>query len=348
MNPTAATNVASVAKAAGDTGASIRALNRHDLDQVVALDAALEGHARRDYFQRRLAAAIKQPELHVQLAAVDAGGIAGYMLARRTSGEFGRTLPGLRLEIVGVRQDLRGQGLGAQLLQALIGFARRHGVAELRTAAAWTDHRLLRWLAAMGFVLAPNHIVECAVGDGYQAERGDALDQPAPDRDVDANDYGAESGNHFEQVERHRPEVSGMRPEDLPQIVRIDRAITGRDRQAYIAGKLGEALGDSAIRVSLSARLDGAIVGYLMARADLGDFGRVEPVAVLDTVGVDPAYGHRGVGHALVSQLFANLSALQIDRVETVLAAADLALAGFLHGTGFRPSQRLAFVRSLQ
>ena len=67
-----------------------------------------------------------------------------------------------------------------------------------------------------------------------------------------------------------------------------------------------------------------------MARADLGDFGRTEPVAVLDTIGVDPAYEHRGIGHALVSQLFANLEALQIDRVETVVAPTDLALLGFL------------------
>jgi ribosomal protein S18 acetylase RimI-like enzyme len=104
---------------------------------------------------------------------------------------------------------------------------------------------------------------------------------------------------------------------------------------------------DSAIRVSLAARLDGTITGFLMARADLGDFGRTEPVAVLDTIGVDPAYAHLGVGHALVSQLFANLGALQIDRVETVVTLAELPLLGFLHGTGFRRSRRLAFVRRL-
>ncbi|HWK83780.1 MAG TPA: GNAT family N-acetyltransferase, partial [Caldimonas sp.] len=72
-----------------------------------------------------------------------------------------------------------------------------------------------------------------------------------------------------------------------------------------------------------------------------------EPVAVLDTIGVDPAYGHRGVGHALVSQLFANLGALHIDRVETVVAPTDLPLLGFLFDTGFKPSQRLSFVRPI-
>jgi len=327
---------------------SIRALTRDDLDDVVALDAALEGHVRRAYFQRRLASAIAQPGQHLQLAAVDAQGLAGHLLARRTSGEFGRASPGLRLEVIGVRSDLRGQGVGTQLLQALIGHGQRHGVAELRTTTAWTDHRMLRWLAAMDFKLAPDHIVECVVGDGYQAERGDALDQPPPERGTDANDYGAEADNDFEQVERHRADVTAMRPDDLAQIERIDRAITGRDRSSYIADKLGEAMADSAIRVSLSARVDDAIVGYLMARVDLGDFGRVEPVAVLDTLGVDPAYEHRGIGHALLSQLFTNLSALQIDRIETVVAVRNLALTGFLLGAGFKPSQRLTLLRSLK
>ena len=84
-----------------------------------------------------------------------------------------------------------------------------------------------------------------------------------------------------------------------------------------------------------------------MARADLGDFGRPEPVAVIDTLGVDPDYARRGVGHALVSQLVANLGALRVERVETIVAQRDLALLGFLYGLGFEPAQRLSFARRL-
>lgn len=325
----------------------VRALTAQDLDAVVAIDAAAEGRTRRAYFQRRLNAALAQPALHVQLAAVDGAGLAGYILARRTSGEFGRPRPSLRLEVVGVRDDRRGQGVGRQLLETTAHYAARHGVAELRTTAPWTDRRMLPWLQAMGFLLAPDQVVECAVGDGYQAERGDALDLPADESRGREIDYGAPEANDFERVGKVLVDVRAMRPEDLPQICRIDRQITGHDRRDYIAEKLGEAMDDSAIRVSLTARLDGAIVGFLMARADLGDFGRTEPVAVLDTLGVDPDYAQRGVGHALLSQLFANLGALQVGRVETVLAPRDLPLRGFFFGTGFKPSQRLALVRRL-
>jgi ribosomal protein S18 acetylase RimI-like enzyme len=322
---------------------ALRALTQQDLDPVVAIDAEIEGRSRRAYFQRRLDAAIRQPTQHVQLAAFDGQGLAGYILARQTSGEFGRRNPALRLEAVGVRPELRGHGIGKQLMEAVLGYARRRGVPEVRTTAAWTDHQMLGWFDAMAFELAPNQIVDCAVGDGYRSERGDALDLPEGSQASAEIDYGAPEDNDFERVAKSQSEVRAMRPEDLPQIVRIDREITGRDRQTYIADKLDEAIADSAIRVSLTARLEGAIVGYLMARADLGDFGRTESVAVLDTIGIDPAYRHRGVGRALLSELFTNLGALHIDRVETIVAPTDLELLGFLYRTGFKPAKRLAF-----
>lgn len=326
---------------------TVRALTPQDLDAAVAIDAVFVGRSRKAYFLRRLNAALKQPDLHVQLAATDAQGLVGYILARRTHGEFGRPQPGLRIEILGVHADRQGHGVGRALLDALSSYAARHGLTELRTVADWNNHGMLRWLDAVGFELAPDLVVECRVGEGYQADRDDALGLPDAQTPGHETDYGAPEGNDYERVARVNCDVQPMRPEDLPQIQRIDREITGHDRRAYIEGKLGEAMDDSAIRVSLAARLDGAIVGLLMARADLGDFGRTEPVAVLDTIGVDPAYAHRGVGHALVSQLFANLGALQIDRVETVVTLAELPLLGFLHGTGFKRSRRLAFVRRL-
>ncbi|MDH5352679.1 MAG: GNAT family N-acetyltransferase, partial [Betaproteobacteria bacterium] len=98
---------------------------------------------------------------------------------------------------------------------------------------------------------------------------------------------------------------------------------------------------------SLAARKDGIMAGYVMARADLGDFGRTEPVAVIDTLGVAPEYAHHGVGHALLQQLFLNLNALRIERVETVVAVQALPLLGFFLDAGFAPAQRLAFVKRL-
>ncbi len=327
---------------------AVRPLAREDLAAVVAIDAAIGGRPRRHYIERRLAAAMREPKLHAQFAADDDRGLAGYILARALEGEFGHTQPGLRLEMVGVRPDARGHGAGRLLFDALAQWALRHGIRDLHTAAAWKDHAMLRWLDAMGFALAPAHVVDCAVGGGaYQPERDDAM--PPPERDDPGReiDFGAPERNDFERLARDTADVRSMTGADVMDIVRIDRGITGRDRAAYIGAKLRETIDDSAIRVSLTARRDGAIVGYLMARADLGDFGRIEPVAVIDTIGVDRDYAHLGVGHALMSQLFANLGALRIERVETVVAPRDIALLGFLYEVGFAPSQRFAFVQRL-
>jgi GNAT superfamily N-acetyltransferase len=328
-----------------DRDAAIRPLARENLEAVVAIDAALEGRSRRDYFERRLKAALLEPALHAQFAATDDAGLAGYILARVLEGEFGLTEPGLRLEVLGVRDDARGHGVGRLLFDALVAWARRHGIRDLRTQATWNDHRMLRWLDAMGFTLAPNHVVDCAVhGGGYTPERDDPVALHGDPDAVHEIDYGGRPGNDFEHLARDSADVRGMTRDDLAEIVRIDRDITGRERRDYMQHKLNETMVDSAIRVSLTARMDGAIAGFLMARADLGDFGRTEPVAVIDTIGVDPGRAHHGVGHALLSQLFVNLGALRIERVETVVAPSDLGLLGFLYGAGFVPSQRLPFM----
>jgi ribosomal protein S18 acetylase RimI-like enzyme len=327
---------------------TIRPLRPGDLEDVVAIDQAIEGRPRRTYIRRRLDAALREPARHVQFAAGDDDGLAGYLLARVLSGEFGRQSSGLRIELVGVRGDRQRRGVGARLLEALVEHARRKGYAELRTAARWNDHVMLRWFDAMGFELAADRIVDCPVGDGaYRPERDAAAGSASGAARGDANDYSAPAGNDYEKLARDTAELRAMAAEDLPAIVRIDRLLTGRDRGDYMRAQLAEALDNSAIRVSLVARLDDTVVGFVMARTDLGDYGRTEPVAIIDTIGVDPEYAHRGVGHALLSQLFVNLGALRVERVETIVAPHDLALAGFLYGCGFAPSQRLAFERKL-
>lgn len=328
---------------------AVRALAPADLDGVVAIDAAIEGRTRRDYLERRLEAARREPALHAQFAAVDGSGLAGFVLARVLEGEFGRRRPALRIEVVGVRPALRGRGVGSQLFSALVAWGGRHGASELHTASDWQRTDMLRWFNHLGFDLAPHHVIETAVdGGAWRAERDSPVALEEGEGPAHEIDYGRAEANDHERLARDRVDVRSMTPADLDAIVRIDRDITGDDRRAYIAARLVEAMDDAAIRVSLTARIDDAVVGYLMARADLGDFGRTEPVAVIDTLGVDPGYTQRGVGHALLSQLFANLGALRVERVETVVAQRDLALLGFLYSTGFGVSPRLVFTRALE
>jgi ribosomal protein S18 acetylase RimI-like enzyme len=328
---------------------TIRALAREDLGEVVAIDASIEGRPRRAYVERRLAAALREPALHAQFAACAGDRLVGYILARVLEGEFGVGQPALRFEMIGVRAEARGQGVARRLFDTLAQWAGRHGVRDLRTAASWRDTTMLTWLAAMGFELAPRLVIGRAIGGAAEPTPAaeDTVALPHGEGPGHEIDFGLPHDNDFERLARDHADVRPMTADDLREIVRIDRSITGRDRTGYIAGRLGEAMHDSAIRVSLTARLDGAIVGFLMARADLGDFGRIAPVAVIDTIGVDTGYARRGVGRALLRQLFANLAALCIERVETVVEITDLALLGFFTSAGLAPALRLPFARRL-
>jgi GNAT superfamily N-acetyltransferase len=325
---------------------TIRALTREDLPAVVAIDAAIEGRPRRQYVERRLAAALREPRLHAQFAACDAHGLVGYILARVLEGEFGHTEPALRLEMLGLRQDARGHGDGARLFQVLMDWARRHVIRDIHTTATWRDAPMLGWLDAMGFRLAPTYVMD-AVLEHRARSNDDPVTLARGEGPAGEVNFGTTQANDDERLALQRPDVQPMRPGDLREIARIDRGITGRDRSAYIAARLVEAMDESAVRVSLAARRHGAIVGFVMARADLGDYGRAEPVAVVDTIGVDVGHSRRQIGRVLLEELFANLAALQIERVETQVASTQLALLGFFQSNGFAPSQRLAFTRQL-
>ncbi|HEY6967059.1 MAG TPA: GNAT family N-acetyltransferase [Burkholderiales bacterium] len=325
----------------------IRRLAADDIGAVVALDAELTGRTRRAYFDRRLAAALRQPELHVQFAAEENGAFRGHALARVLEGEFGRTRPGLRLEVISVPPAAQSRGVGRALHAALEQEAGKRGIGEIRTGAAWRDHVMLRFLDGVGYQLAPNQVIECGVQESTLGAREESVQSPSREKKGDPNDWSAPAANDIEQLARDTADVRLLTAKDLDAVVRIDSRITGRDRRAYMQHALDEALRESGVRISLAARIDGSVAGFVMARADLGDFGRTEPVAVIDTLDVAPEYAHLGIGHALLSQLFLNLGALRIERVETVVDRKAFELLGFFYDVGFAPGQRLAFVKTI-
>ncbi len=159
--------------------------------------------------------------------------------------------------------------------------------------------------------------------------------------------YSGKPAADFGPLARDRIPVRSLTEGDLRALVAIDRRITGRDRASYLQRKVIEALTDSGVRVSLVAELDSVVVGFIMARVDLGEFGRVETTAVIDTIGVDPDYRNRGVGRALVSQLLVNLGTLRVEKVRTEVNWQDRELLAYLDRNGFRPSQQLCFEQPL-
>ncbi|MEE8334247.1 MAG: GNAT family N-acetyltransferase [Alphaproteobacteria bacterium] len=154
-------------------------------------------------------------------------------------------------------------------------------------------------------------------------------------------DFSDPSGDEFESLARDRMPLRSITTADLDDIIEIDRRITGQLRRPYYERLMEQVLGKTGVRVSLVVEHDGLVIGFVMARVDYGEFGRTEPVAVLDTIGIRPDYQHQEAGAALLSQLFVNLSALRIERIRTVTPWDGFEIQHFLAENGFRPAQRL-------
>lgn len=134
---------------------------------------------------------------------------------------------------------------------------------------------------------------------------------------------------------------------DLEGVVRIDLRRSGRSRQEYYARKLQEAIGESGIRISLAAEIDGRLVGFMLGRLYYGEFGVPEPTAIIDSLGVDPDYRGQHVGAALLAQLETNLRGFGIETVRTEVPWDHLDLLGFLGSHGFQPAPVLTLQKKL-
>lgn len=137
--------------------------------------------------------------------------------------------------------------------------------------------------------------------------------------------------------------VRVMKPQDVDALVAIDEKITGAARPEYYRHKLEIAgLQDAQINASLVAEVDGKVAGFLMGTLFFGEFGIPETSAVVDTLGVDPAFQDHGVGGALFEQFRANMRAAQVEKIYTVVDWTDFGLLKFFGNMGFGPSQRLS------
>ena len=142
--------------------------------------------------------------------------------------------------------------------------------------------------------------------------------------------------------------VRSLRQEDAARLVRMDQVITGRNRSSWYEGKLKRALADSDLNISLGAEVDGCLVGAVLGSLHYGEFGQPEPIAVLDTILVDPGHSREGIGTALLDQFARNLGALGIERLRTEVAWDEHDLNQFLGRRGFAPSPRLVLELDLR
>ena len=152
----------------------------------------------------------------------------------------------------------------------------------------------------------------------------------------------------MEEIETASIRIRRLVESDLEAMIAIDAQGAKRRRDGYLQLKLKESLEGTGIEVSLAAEIHGSMLGFLLARVYYGEFGALERVAVLDTIGVHPEFHHQGIADALMRQLRTNLAGLNIQCLRTEVSWKNQDLLAFFHHQGFNPATRLCLDLSLE
>lgn len=317
-----------------------RPLLESDFARVVDIDAAVTGRKRPGFFEKRLQAALTEPKHFIYLGCEREGELCGFLMARLLEGEYGQMQPVAVLDVIDVDPAVQGRGVGRRLMQDFDAILQHKQIHEKQSQADWRNQDMLRFFSGTGFRLAPRHMLERQVT--YMETGADEEEEAETGANIEI-DFSDPAGDQAGSLARDRVVCRSLEEGDLDALVRIDSRVTGLARRAYYERKVREVLEESGIRVSLVAEIKGTVAGFIMVRVDYGEFDRTEPVAVLDTIAVDPDLAHHYVGTALLAQLLGNLATLRLETIRTEVRAEQFDVTAFLMHNRFYPAQRLSF-----
>ncbi len=122
---------------------------------------------------------------------------------------------------------------------------------------------------------------------------------------------------------------------DLDAIVEIDRKVLGKARADYWENKIE--LSNTHYPLScLVAEMDGKVVGVILGEVSGWEFGIPDTIGWITTIGVDPAYRHRGVAEKLTQDFVRNLKSIGVNVLYTLVNWNDWGLLTFFRATGFK------------
>lgn len=320
-----------------------RSLCIEDLDRVSDIENKLAGSPRKAFFEKHLALVSANPAGFITCAVEDGGKLMGFGSARIQEGDFGTNNTVAVLDVLSVDPVAQGKGIGKAVLSGIEQRLKEKNITTLKTQVMWADSAMTGFFCSSGFKLASSQVIE----RDTSLLKEKIAEVTTVKMDSKWQVHSDPGGNDYDRLARDKVFIRSFKAEDLPAVVRIDGKLSGQERPVYFDAKSREMLDESGIRVSLVSEDNGIVSGFIMARVDFGEFGKVDTEAVIDTIGVHPAYKGTGVGHALLSQLLLNLSTLKVETVRTQLRWENFELLRFLHGCGFGPSQRLVLSKAV-
>ena len=140
-----------------------------------------------------------------------------------------------------------------------------------------------------------------------------------------------------------------MKADDFDAVVGIDEKVLKASRPEYYELKF-EMLFKSKdyLPASLVAeKEDGTLVGFVMGRIYMGEYGIFHGEATLDTIGVDPSIQHRGIGEQLINEFMDHLRDVGVQKINTLVDWNDSKLINFFSANQFSPSKTINLERKL-
>lgn len=128
-------------------------------------------------------------------------------------------------------------------------------------------------------------------------------------------------------------EIRAMTSGDLDAIVEIDRKVLGKPRPDYWENMI-----EFPARYPLSclvAVFEGDVIGFIVGAVSGWEFGIPDTIGWIKTIGVDPAYQHRGVAKKLSHEFIKNLKLIGVSMVYTLVSWNDWDLLKFFRAMGF-------------
>jgi len=132
-----------------------------------------------------------------------------------------------------------------------------------------------------------------------------------------------------------------MEFDDLMDVVRIDEQVLKSSRREYYEQKFellfksGEYLPTSFVAKDANE----TIVGFIMGKLYIGEYGISGEGAAVDAVGVDPDCQHQGIGEKLMDEFVSHLRQLGVKKINTLVDKNDAQMMRYFGANQFSPSK---------
>jgi len=135
--------------------------------------------------------------------------------------------------------------------------------------------------------------------------------------------------------------IRAMRKDDLPQLIELDKKITGKERSPSWPQKVSSHFQTYDLSLCFVAEEGDRIRGFILGNIRGAEYG-LPLGGWIDIMGVDPEYQGRGIGRRL-AEAFTEECQLRGIKARVMVRQGDERLQGFLVRLGFRRGDLISF-----